>query len=301
MINRSTVLVLGAGASTHVGYPLGATLINDLCNNRGTGAEGEFPNNWTVDDTDRFITRLSRSGYYSIDAFLESAPDLAEMGKFLLAREIKRHEHIDRLFPPSSSGWYQYLFNSLLENSKPKGFESSQLSIITFNYDRSIEAYLHETLRARFQMPSKDASDIISQLQIVHVHGSLGTYPDVPYTTICEPVELYGISKNIQIIHEVEDKDNGFCNKEFEQANTLLNNAERIFFLGFGFHPDNVRRFSFFNPENIEGREVHATARGLGPIELFSLVARLEPLGFRSSNFNSNPCDRFFSHVAALE
>lgn len=301
MINRPTVLILGAGASTHVGYPLGATLINDLCNNRGTGKEGEFPNDWTVDDTDRFITRLSRSGYYSIDAFLETVPDFAEMGKYLLAREIKRHESIDRLFPPNNSGWYQYLFNSLLDNSNPVGFESSQLSIVTFNYDRSIEAYLHETLIARFDISHKEASGLMSNLPIIHVHGSLGSYPDIPYTSICEPSELYGISKQIQIIHEVKDQGDDFCNQEFEIANTLLNKAERVFFLGFGFHPDNIRRFRFFTPESIKEREVHATARGMGPIELAALTSRLEPLGFKSNNFSGNPCDRFFTHVAALE
>jgi len=301
MISRPTVLILGAGASIHVGYPLGATLINDLCNNRGTGEKGEYPNNWTVDETDRFITRLSRAGFYSIDAFLETVPDLAEMGKFLLAREIKRHENIDRLFPPNSSGWYQYLFNSLLDNSNPKGFESSQLSIITFNYDRSIEAYLHETLVARFEMTHEEDSGTLSHIPIIHVHGLLGSYPDIPYNSHCDTSDLFEISKQIQIIHEVKDSEHGFCNEEFEYANRLLNETERIFFLGFGFHADNVRRFQFFSPEIFEGREVYATTRGMGPIELAALETRFEPLGFRSNNFNGNPCDRFFTHVAALE
>jgi hypothetical protein len=91
MIQKSTVLILGAGASTHADYPLGSALISDLCNNRGSGAKDEYSNNWTVEETDAFITRLSRAGYYSIDAFLETVPKFSEMGKFLLAKEIKRH------------------------------------------------------------------------------------------------------------------------------------------------------------------------------------------------------------------
>ena len=194
MIQIPTVLILGAGASTHVGYPLGSALINDLCNNRGTGAEGEYPNNWTVEETDAFITRLSRAGYYSIDAFLETVPEFSEMGKFLLAKEIKRHEYLNSLFPPSNPGWYQYLFNSLLDNNHPSGFASSRLSIITFNYDRSIETYLHQSLMARFDMSSSDASDFLLQIPIVHVHGLLGSYPEIPYASSCPTDMLYEIS-----------------------------------------------------------------------------------------------------------
>lgn len=300
MISKPTVLILGAGASIHAGYPLGMALINDLCSNRGAVKEGGYPNGWTVEETDKLITRLSQAGYYSIDAFLETVPDLAEMGKFLLAREIKRHEYLDRLFPPNSSGWYQYLFNSILENNSPRGFELSQLSIITFNYDRSIEAYLHTTLKARFEMTDEEASNTISHVPIVHVHGSLGKYPEVPYTPNCDTNELFEISKQIQIIHEIKDQEDTFCNSEFEYAHSFLSNAERIFFLGFGYHQDNIRRFRFFLPENFKGREVLATTRGMGPIDLDSLKSRLEPLGFHASMFNGSPCDRFFSHVASL-
>ncbi len=300
MIQEPTTLILGAGASIHAGYPLGSALINDLCNNRGTGAEGEYPNGWTVEDTDGFITRLSRAGYYSIDAFLETVPELSEMGKFLLAKEIKRHENLNSLFPPSNSGWYQYLLNSLLDNNHPSGFASSRLNIITFNYDRSVEAYLHQSLMSRFDMSSDDANDFLLQIPIIHVHGLLGSFPEVSYASNCSVDTLYEISKQIKIIHEVKDQDEGFCSLEFEQAHKLLSESVRIIFLGFGFHPDNIRRLQFFSPENMEGREVFATSRGLGPIDLASLHERLGPLGFRPEMFNSSPCDRFFSHVTPL-
>lgn len=301
MIEKPTVLVLGAGASVHVGYPLGGDLVNDLCRQRNSDLYNDLPMHWTTEDVDRFLTRLSRSGHYSIDAFLETVPDQADLGKYLIARELKRHEDIDRLFSPNNPGWYQYVFNRLLEDNNVSGFSSSRLSVITFNYDRSLEAYLHEALVARFQMPTDEASSILSHVQIVHVHGSLGNYPNIPYVSNCQADELLEISKKIQIIHEVSDPEDGFCNREFEQANELLNQAERIYFLGFGFHPDNIRRFRFFSPEKTIDREIHATARGIGSVELASFVTRLEPLGFDSSVFNGNTCSNFFSHVAALE
>lgn len=301
MIAKPTVLVLGAGASVHVGYPLGGDLVNDLCRQRNSDLDNGLPMHWTAEAANSFLTRLSRAGHYSIDAFLETVPDQADLGKYLIARELKRHEDIDKLFSPNNPGWYQYVFNRLLENNSVSGFSSSHLSIITFNYDRSLEAYLHEALIARFQMSTDEASSILSQVPIVHVHGSLGNYPDIPYVSNCEADELLAISRQIQIIHEVPDPKDGFCNREFEQANELLNQAERIYFLGFGFHPDNIRRFRFFTPENTFGREIYATTRGMGAVEVADLVARLQPLGFNPAAFNGNTCSNFFSHVAALE
>ena len=205
------------------------------------------------------------------------------------------------LFPPNNPGWYQYLFNSLLDQNKPSGFESSPLSIITFNYDRSVEAYLHESLMARFKMPPAEASLILAQIPIVHVHGSLGKYPDIPYVPHCNPGELLQISKQIQIIHEVPDPLDGFCNSEFEKANKLLNKSERIFFLGFGFHPDNIRRFQFFAPDKTAHRNIYATTSGMGSVDVQELVSRLAPLGFAAATFNGNACNEFFSNVAALQ
>lgn len=135
MITQPTVLILGAGASAHVGYPLGGALVNQLCQLRGSTRLASLPGGWTSSEAEECLRQLSRSGHYSIDAFLEAFPDWAPLGKFLIAENLKNCESIDRLFPPSDSAWYQYLFNGLLAGDGSPGFEENRLSIITFNYD----------------------------------------------------------------------------------------------------------------------------------------------------------------------
>jgi len=301
MIETPTVLILGAGASTHVDYPLGRKLVNDLCSQKKIVMRSELPMGWTSAEVDQFLTRLSRAGHYSIDAYLETVPHHTDLGKYLIAREMKGHENIDRLFSPNDPGWYQYIFNRLLDGNSPSGFESSQLSIITFNYDRSLEVYLHEALVARFEMTPDEAAATLSHVPIIHVHGSMGEYPDIPYESQCDIEMLLEISRKIQIIHEVSDPSDGFCNREFEQANKLLHEAERVLFFGFGFHPDNIRRFNFFTPENTEGREIRATTSGMGAIDVDDLVSRLKPLGIKSTALNGSACNNFFSQVTALK
>jgi len=106
-------------------------------------------------DAERFLTKLSRSGHYSVDAYLERTDEDISLGKYLLALSLKRLEVLDQLFPPSNSGWYQYLFNSLIAQNS--GFGENNLTIVTFNYDRSLEAYLYNALLNRFSFSNEEA------------------------------------------------------------------------------------------------------------------------------------------------
>ena len=97
------MLILGAGSSVHVRYPLGSQLVSELCLLRGTPALDNLPMAWTSSEANNFLTRLSRSGHYSIDAFLESVREQAPLGKYLVARALKTREVVDALFPPHST------------------------------------------------------------------------------------------------------------------------------------------------------------------------------------------------------
>ena len=303
MIEIPTVLVLGAGSSVHCGYPLGGQLVSQLSRLRGSPELDSLPGGWTRDEAEDFLTRLSRSGHYSIDAFLESNREQADLGKYLIARELKKHEDLEALFPPNNSGWYQYLLNRLLSDDGTPDFAANRLTIVTFNYDRSLEAYLHAAVQARLHGDEDQAAAILDGLRVIHVHGVLGDYPAVPYERDVPLDELVLISRQIQIIHEIKDRDDGFCNPMFEEANTWLSNAERIYFLGFGFHPDNVRRFRFFTPDSTSGKLVRGTTTGLGALERSSLHGVLAPAGFTPEMLPPDGvnCNNFFSRAGSLD
>ena len=296
MIKKRTVLILGAGASQHVGYPLGKTLIGNLCK-----FSMEDDGKWKKAELEGFIKQLSRSGHYSIDAFLEQNPEHVEIGRFLIARGIKAKENVNQLFPPNDSGWYQYLFNTLVSDGL-ESFATNPLSIITFNYDRSLECYLHESLQARFRLSPENAIQHLRQMKIIHPHGMIGSYPEVPYGPPSSSEELMAISRGIKIIHEFSDADeSGFCSPEFKLANEYLTEAQRIIFLGFGFHMDNVRRLNFFTPDTLTNREVLATTAGIGPATLRELIERFEAFGLKPDIFGPGySCNDFFQHQTRL-
>ena len=71
--------------------------------------------------------------------------------------------------------------------------------------------------------------------------------------------------------------------------------AERILFLGFGFHSDNIRRFNFFKPEAVKGKEITATSLGLGAAAMEELLNRLQGFGLPNGMLTGHGCDSFFN------
>ena len=300
MIEEKTTLILGAGSSTHVGYPLGAGLLKNMCSIRMDKNYPQLPTKWSINDIDDLLISLSRSGHYSIDAFLESS-EYRDLGKYLIAYQLKQYEVVDNLFPPNDSGWFQILFNSLI-NKCGSDIGKNNLSIITFNYDRSLEAYLHNAIQHRFKLSSEEAWDKVSKVPLVHVHGVLGEYPKIDYQPTCDFETLLSISEKIRIIHEIEDNKSGYCNREFEIANGLLEKSERIVFLGFGFHDDNVRRFKYFSPEVMETRKVFSTSQGMTGFEYSQMLDRLNKYGLKKAlgTHHGQACDGLFRNYLTL-
>ena len=78
--------------------------------------------------------------------------------------------------PPGDAGdWYEYLSERL--NPSFDEFEHNKLSIVTFNYDRSLEHYLFTSLRKWHRRSVDDCIEKFAKLPIIHVYGQLGKIP----------------------------------------------------------------------------------------------------------------------------
>ncbi len=293
MITKRTALILGAGSNVHLGYPLGAGLVSEICSRVIEKKYlREVEDKFTREQIEAFRKRLSRSGYASIDAFLEHNLSDSELGKLLIADCLKQIENEDRLFPPNEPGWYRNLFDALAAPTVDT-FVESPLTIITFNYDRSIEAFLHQSIKYRYNLSDDDACRALQSITIIHPHGILGEYPEVPYQTSLDGKSLSSIAERISIIYELRDADGSFCNDAFRQGNEALQQAELIVFLGFGFHDDNIRRLRFFSGAALEGKRVVGTLM-VSTVQRRQVVERLRHYGLSGNDFYSGGIDHFF-------
>lgn len=242
MISSPTVLVLGAGASRPYGFPTAAELKELICGRFQEGSEAcrlfdERSEFYTTYNFVEFRNAFRKSGKASVDAFLEHRPEFIDVGKLAIAYCLRPFEREDSLFDANaigSSDWYQYLFERL--STTFDEFRQNKLAIITFNYDRSLEHYLLVALRNTYGRDIDECIDVLRAIPIVHVYGQLSRHPypfdkgSLAYRTGGdEYFAAVNAAAGISLLHEAEPA--------LDQAKALLDGAERVCFLGFGYHP----------------------------------------------------------------
>ncbi len=295
MIRTPTVLILGAGASADYGFPLGRRLRDLVCEfPRSYAAKELLRAGFKEEELSRFVDTLRHSGYTSVDWFLERWPEFIPIGKASIAAVLIPLEDPDRLFPPRSpeQHWYELLLNTL--DSDEDRFTENRLSIVTFNYDRSIEHYLFTALHTR-RRSEKVADADFANIEIIHVHGSLGKFlPREPagrgYSPTLDAAAIRQAAEEIIVVGEASDDT-----REFERARSVLSGARRIVFLGFGFHRESVRRLAVFNDHWDDARHarvaVSGTSRGI-PTHEWNRIQR-EVLNNGISSKSRSECDVF--------
>ena len=257
MITNRTTFVLGAGASFEYGLPLGQDLISSIIGQISV-SDGRYRavSNWTgvpENALKDFADRLIDSDIRSIDAWLARQTiqsRFPEIGRMAIARAI--HEHESSQEP--RQGWYSVLWNKMAEGcSTLKEFvERNRVSFVTFNYDRSLDYYFERTTRSTFPDAEQNRR-LLEDIGIIHVHGRAGRLDWHSPIDGVETVAPYGglrgtteqnwkIAKScigyFRIIGQIDSVSLAATNA----ARHVMHESANVFFLGFGFHPENVAK-----------------------------------------------------------
>jgi len=177
---------------------------------------------------------------------LEYRNEFLEIGKVSIARALipYEEENLVQNAIKKDDDWYGYLFNQM--NTTFEDFDKNKVSFITFNYDRSLEYYLLQTIIHSYGVSEPEAIDKLKSIPIIHLHGQLGVLPGFQkdeneynraYSSRISTSDIQNCAKNIKIIHEAEK-----ITAEFERAHEIIQSAEIRCFLGFGFHENNIER-----------------------------------------------------------
>jgi hypothetical protein len=280
MITVPTTLVLGAGASMPYGFPSGAKLREQLCDERFM-LELTRHSDFHEDEIEIFCESFLKSSMASIDAFLARRGDhkvdpggatYADIGKAGIALSLIKCEQSKNLYNFSSEdNWYHYLWQFIGDSLED--FSKNKLSIITFNYDRSLEIFLLLAIQHAFGVAENVAAKHLKSIPIIHVYGKIGDFSCFggepkkcrPYFHAPSARDIRVASAGIRVI--AEHRDDG---PEFEQAQKALMGAERICFLGFGFDSTNVKRLNIskilkdrFSKSGFQYPSVYATTVGM--------------------------------------
>lgn len=183
---------------------------------------------------------------------------------------------MDSIFGRNETNWYEYFFNKL--NATFDEFDKNSVSVLTFNYDRSLEQYLLTALQNSYGKASDECLQKLSSLPIVHLHGQLGDLPSsggqgIEFGARPNPDVLRKAADGIKIIHEDISK-----NPQFRRAHDLLSKAERVCFLGFGYDRTNLERLAAY--AHLSNQVVIGSALGFTRRECHLIGETLTGLGF---------------------
>jgi hypothetical protein len=160
-----------------------------------------------------------------------------------------------------------------MRTSSFEDFAKNRVSFITFNYDRSLEYFLCRSLADTYGKSEFQASQIIKQLPIKHLHGQLGYLPwqqgdsSRPYGQLVDRAGLAACAQLVKVVNRNIEPDAAV----FNQAKELIANARSVYFLGVGFYNLNMSRLGVFGfPQN----KTASTGTGLTDREYSDLISR---------------------------
>ncbi|MGN6589679.1 MAG: hypothetical protein ACTHKE_05245 [Sphingomicrobium sp.] len=298
MFRSQTVFVVGAGASCELGFPSGSQLLEQIAASldiyfgdayrmdRGDHRLYESFQQLAQSRQRDSINHLQAAGWQvrdaaslglSIDNVINQFADderIALVAKLAIARNILKAEessflrlNTDRR-PPGidltslRNTWLGGFAQLLVQDMSRKHLDNifDNISVVSFNYDRSIRRFLPYALSSQFGLTEREAEDVSKRLNIFHPYGNLGPLPweatnGTDYGA-ADYASLIDVAARIKTFTEqVED---GQSLTAMRQA---LSDARQIVFLGFGYHRQNMTLLS----EGVKGSalRVFGTAKGL--------------------------------------
>ncbi len=277
MIRSKTTLIVGAGASCELQFPSNEELLTRVgqtfdFTRFGTGVQmkdsvllAQYLQKSAArigkNEADiraaaeriRIASKLTRS----IDSLLDQHDTdqlITIAGKLAIVHFISQAEAKSILraeprlageLPIQGADTWLYQLGQLVTSGVPRSQVEKcldDLSIISFNYDRSIEHFLPWAMVVAFGMELKEAQAIVAaKLRIIHPYGTVGRLPwqkgeaaDCEWGTE-QPWNIHNLAMMIRTSAEVQRDQ-----QMMMQIRSSISGARRIVFLGFGFQPQNV-------------------------------------------------------------
>ena len=283
---KRTLFFLGAGSSVSYGLPCGEQLIREICDDLKKESPLKIYLRYEIkiseDELKKFAQLFVEAVSSSIDQFLTYREDLKDIGRCVIGAKLISYENIEVL-NSKTDDWFRLFLRHILHDCEYYNDASDVLSLFNFytlNYDRTIEQILFQIFRSRYWKPDSDYPNIeyllSSACRVNHAHGMLGslsleiTGKSRPYNNTFPKVETF---KYIcKCLGFWDDGSNKYYDNRY--LNTYIENAERVIFLGFGFHPGILTRFQ----DNIlVGKEIFCTTKGVDEKKWLEIIRFLNP------------------------
>ena len=227
---------------------------------------------------EKLIDRLEDVSPLVIDYFLGWNPQLADLGRLLIAGALIKRESAgaggpkhkkDAEAPLGKDRWVRFIIHQLMMPEPGKRFNlaDNDVSFLTFNYDRSLENGLHRALSSINSATEESIRRFMAGDRVLHMYGSLEpTNAVLDYAVLGKTIGGHDAlatitnannlinswekaAKGLRVIDPVDKHDDAIAT----EAQSRTGRADVIYFLGFGFDESNLRRIGFPQPAILSG------------------------------------------------
>jgi hypothetical protein len=208
----------------------------------------------------------------SIDTYMDdhrTDPRIELCGRLAIVKSILEAEHNSKheFFTDMPQGqlfrvdfnklaptWFARFFKILRVPKETLSEVFENVSIVNFNYDRSVEFFLTEALRTYYKLSEEDAQHLLLKLRIVHPYGTVGPWHEgtdhLPFGEVVDSLRLLHLAPRIRTYTE--------SSKHSEDARRIVREAQRMIFLGFGYIAENNR---LLGPDDVRStQKIYGTA-----------------------------------------
>ena len=266
MFRRKTLFIVGAGASSEFGLPVGRGLADEIgkkmdirfdFGNKPVGSGDLSIYFQLTNQMQRNVREFQQAAWLirdgillarSIDDFVDlhrNDPHATTYGKAAIVKAVLEAERQSSLYfggrdtPEEFSPgrfpdtWLVKLLQMLGPGIPRENVREifDQVSFVVFNYDRCIEYFFLHALQNLYGIDRDTASSILDDLDIVHPYGVID--PKVSFGA--ERADYLGLTAGIKTYTEqIADANiTGSLAEKVHQADTLV-------FLGFAYHEQNM-------------------------------------------------------------
>ena len=308
MIKSKTVFIVGAGASQEVGLPTGAELKNKIAQKLDLRYEfgSRITGDYQIEAAFRDYVRRESPSSQDINPYLRASRQIRDIlpqalsidnildahsgdekinlcGKIGIVKTILEAENNSRIANTGNylileDTWYAQFLKLVTENVRKENLEElfTNVSFITFNYDRCIEQYLVLALSNYYAITEIESQKLVNTLVIEHPYGQVGMLPFqdpgnyVKYGET-EYLDLLSISSGIKTFTEQESNDD-----KLTKLRDLIVEAETVVFIGFAFHELNMQ---LLDPQkSTNTKRVFATAKGISDSDCLVIIDDIQSI-----------------------
>jgi hypothetical protein len=275
MYTDNTVIITGAGASCHYGYPTGAGLIEEIftaseslrtcfsyCKSQGIANDSKLLLNsdftTLMHNINDFTDRIYKANPVVIDYFIADNNQYKDEARFLIAYIILKHEaEFDHNYRNGrrNNDWIRFIIEKICRDCR-ESFDIliNKIKFVTFNYDTTIEKRLRTALSARSSFTEKDIEQFLAGNRVVHVYGAVMDGPGLDFVDFAACLAqgnlkhfsitpfldaIFDSAKQLRVINP-HDKDSE--KDAIEEASRFINESKDIYILGYGFDHNNNKR-----------------------------------------------------------